>query len=317
MPPVIRRRSFKYCGPVTTLPLTLGALVTALWVLVLQAHHNSTVFTTHLSVNPSILSHPVTVNDVIVMVVTGAAHHQDRLVPILHTWAQWLPPDRLIIVSDVEDVQLGTYMAPETGGGHGPSQKKWFHGVLEVLRVLRGGLKAKWICVVDDDTFLFVPNLLRLLDSLDSFKSAIYGEICSLDACDGPCICGGGGWVAPTQVFLELAEAFETYGAWPPPCCAEMYCSDQIISKWMNTVGNVTLVQTTEFKPFPPDLYTDSEKMRQHLPTHMVAEQISWRNIVSFHYVGSGLHGTSNDVSMELLYHLASGFSGSFLKERS
>ncbi len=246
----------------------------------------------------------VTTDDILVMVITGSIHHEDRLATILGTWGRWLPHDRLVLISDTEDSDLGTYAAPNTHGGHGSSQKKWYHGILHVRKKLLAGDSAAWVCVVDDDTFIFVDNLLRLLNSLDPEDSAYYGGMCSPTECNGPCVCGGGGWVAPRKVFIDLAGALDFYGTWPPPSCAEMYYSDQILSQVMNEMGNITFVHRKEFNAYPPDFYYDAGHL-QNVEPHMKPDPILWwAGVVTFHYVGTGIHGLSKGISMRLLYDL-------------
>lgn len=246
----------------------------------------------------------VTSSDLIVMVITGKNHHEDRLRAVLDSWGKWLPRERLIVISDVEDADLGTYAAPETDGGHGPSQRKWYHGIIHVRRKLEAELSAQWICVVDDDTFLFVDNLLALLTTLNPAERAYYGEICSPWYCGGPCICGGSGWVAPTHIFVELAVTLDLYGAWPPPCCLDMYYSDQILSRVLNDMGNVTLHHRKEFKAYPPDLYYDLEQVSALEPSMRPDPVDWWGRVVSFHYVGTGIRGMSKSITMRLLYDL-------------
>ena len=187
------------------------------------------------------------IHRLVVVVITGVEYHDSRLKALLETWGRWLPRERLVVISDVFDDHLGTIEAPNTLGGYEPSQKKWHHAVLAVANQTRNGIPAEWVCVVDDDTFLFVPNLLRLISTLDPADRAWYGEVCSQE-CHGPCVCGGAEWVAPMHLFLEIADEFESNKSWPPACCTSFSSSDQIISSWMNDVAQVPSVTHPEFK---------------------------------------------------------------------
>ena len=230
------------------------------------------------------------------MVITGVFHHEDRAKPLLHTWGQWLHPKQLILISDTEDEELGTVEAPDTLGGYAASQKKWHFAILEAQDKIKDDPHIDWVVVVDDDTFLVVPNLLKLLSTFDHQERAWYGRQCSME-CNGPCVCGGGGWAAPTHVIHEIGDSFRTGASWPPPCCADMFYSDQIISKWMNDVANLPLTPREEFQIFPPD-YT----------RYSAARTARWmQGYVSFHYVGTigaEKFGTSEAVDYYLIYDL-------------
>ena len=247
------------------------------------------------------------VQRLLVVVITGVVYHESRLKALLETWGRWLPRERLLVISDVSNQHWGTIEAPNTLGGYKPSQKKWHYAALAVANRTRDGVAAEWVCVVDDDTFLFVPNLLRLISTLDPTDRAWYGELCSQE-CHGPCVCGGAGWIAPMHLFLEMADNFYSNGAWPPPCCTSFHSSDQIISTWMNDVAQVPLVTRPEFKSYPPDLYLEPELTQQVLP-HLRLGPEGFRNVVSFHYIHTGKLGTSTAITPQLLYALARGIS--------
>ena len=269
----------------------------------------SVVATEQLEFAPSVDAHVdinnVDVGHLMMVVITGVEYHESRLKDLLETWARWLPRERLVIISDVADQRWGTVEAPDTSGGYGPSQKKWYHAALAVANRTRSGVSAEWVCVLDDDTFVFIPNLLRLLSTLNPMTRAWYGEICSQE-CHGPCVCGGAGWVAPMDLFLEMADDFRDSGSWPPPCCRSFASSDQVISTWMNDVAQVPLMMRPEFKSFPPDLYLEPA-LNQQIHPHLRLGPEGYRNVVSFHYVNTGKMGTSKTITPQLLYALAKG----------
>ncbi len=255
------------------------------------------------------------VSRVLVVVLTGEVYHATRLRTLLDTWGRWVPRHNLLIVSDKAEASLGAMEAPGTLGGYESSQAKWYYAVLMAGEKLRSNRVLEWVCVVDDDTFLFVPNLLRLLASLDNTKRAYYGEICGPTECGGPCVCGGGGWVTPSHFFVEMAAAFAEYGSWPPPCCNGTIYSDLIISQWMNEVAKVPITFRKEFKSYPPDFYLRPE-LSDHIlhpdrhRSHMRLGAKGWGNVVTFHYVGTGQFGTSSAVDAKLLYSLSRAFFG-------
>jgi hypothetical protein len=237
-------------------------------------------------------SHAVSVSRILVMVITGEAHHQDRVEAILDTWGRWLPRERLLFISDAANDTLGTIRAPHTQGGHGPSQRKWFYGVLAAANASRNGLPADWFVVADDDTFLLVPNLLEFLGRHDPSKPAYFGQVCSQN-CAGPCVCGGGGWAASAPLFLRMADDFDSYGTWPPPCCKGMYYSDQIISRYLNDVQRVPLTDSKEWASQPPDFYITQWQGRTDKPR-------GFGRAVTFHYLGK-----YSCVTTRVLYALA------------
>jgi len=88
------------------------------------------------------------------------------------------------------------------------------------------------------------------------------------------------------------------------PSCAEMYYSDQILSQVINEMGNITFVHRKEFNAYPPDFYYDAGHL-QNVEPHMKPDPILWwAGVVTFHYVGTGMHGLSKGISMRLLYDL-------------
>lgn len=255
------------------------------------------------------------VNRILFIVITGQAYHESRLRTLLDTWGRWIPKSNFLLISDKADSSLGTVEAPGTSHGYEASQTKWYHAVLSAAEKLRRNPAIEWVCVADDDTFLFVPNLLRLLATLDKSKRAYYGEACSLTECSGPCVCGGGGWVAPAHFFLEMATAFAGYGSWPPPCCNATVYSDLIISQWMNEVARVPITVRKEFRSYPPDFYlrpdlSDNLFHPDRQRSHMRLGPEGWGDVVSFHYVGTGRFGTSAAINSQLLYSLSKAFFG-------
>lgn len=255
------------------------------------------------------------VHRVLFVVITGEAYHPTRLRTLLDTWGRWVPAQNLLIVSDKADSSLGTVEAPGTAAGYEASQAKWYFATLMAAERLRSRPTIDWVCVADDDTFLFVPNLLRLLATLNKTKRAYYGEVCSPTDCGGPCVCGGGGWVAPSSLFMEMATAFSNHGSWPPPCCTSTIFSDLIISQWMNEVAQVPLIFRKEFRSYPPDFYLRPELSDPLLHpdrnrSHMRLGTQGWGNVVSFHYVGTGRYGTSAAIDERLLYSLSRAFFG-------
>jgi hypothetical protein len=207
-----------------------------------------------------------------------------------------------MFVSDAPDATLNAFVAPQTSGGHGPSQRKWFYGVMEAARRIRNGLPSDFVVVADDDTFLVVPNLLRFLADKDSKQRAYWGQRCSPTNCHGgPCVCGGGGWAATAPLFLELADAFSAHGSWPLPCCSD-YNSDVSISMWMNQVAKTPLVDSAEFCSQPPGFYLAD-------PLGVKDKPEGFGRAVTFHYVDAPgfkllFYLTNAFASQELLEHL-------------
>lgn len=319
----IARKGCSYAGAklLALLFFLVGSIYFSMVIPCHASRKRSEATTEQLSFTPLVDKHVGTngvdtpdVHHILVVVITGVEYHESRLKALLETWARWLPRERLVVISDVSDPHWGTIEAPDTLGGYGPSQKKWRHAALAVANRTRNGTPAEWICVVDDDTFLLIPNLLRLISTLDPTTRAWYGEICSQE-CRGPCVCGGAGWIAPKHLFLEMADAFEISGSWPPPCCTFSHSSDQIISTWMNDVAQVPLIMQPEFKSFPPDLYL-MPNLAQQVHPHLRLGPEGFRDVVSFHYIHTGKMGTSMDITPQLLYILAKGLFGDTKENR-
>jgi hypothetical protein len=134
------------------------------------------------------------------MVITGDVHHAGRASALLEGWLSHVPC--YAVYSDTADPGLGIVGLPVEGKGYGPSQRKWplalnasyfqddaaalcpaprrnaTASAVERARAAlheRGaegggplGSRFNWYMFVDDDTFVYLPHLLRALRRFDS-----------------------------------------------------------------------------------------------------------------------------------------------------
>lgn len=80
--------------------------------------------------NRSLILRSINVSEVVIVVIMGGIHHEDRAQAILQTWGQWIPRERLLKISDTRNDTLGTIKAPPTGGSYRPSQRKRHFGII-------------------------------------------------------------------------------------------------------------------------------------------------------------------------------------------
>lgn len=273
-----------------------------------------------VSVDPQTCSgmqDPATVG---LLILTGQLFSKERIGIAASTWMRWLPPDfvgrgNLLVVSDSVETLPGprgstitTYFAPDSCCGRGPSQLKWPAGIKEFVRRAPPGLQ--WALVLDDDTYLVVPNALRLLKSRDVTSRTYYGELCSEatgfssdDASvsvrdfKAPMHCGGAGFAIPFALLRELAE-WMTPRPWP--FVREEGISDRAISWVLFRDLRVSFSYEHVFSSQPPAFYLRNEKNNK---------PDGFGTAVSFHYVRdatearelfillSAAFGTQNDTA--------------------
>jgi len=119
---------------------------------------NTNVITSH--------DHQVTVNDIFISVKTSGKFHKSRLSPILDTWFS-LAPSSTWIFSDTSDPDVtrrteGHLIKTECPSDHSRTSL-CCKMEAELTTFLTSG--RSWFCHLDDDNYLNVPALVRMLSS--------------------------------------------------------------------------------------------------------------------------------------------------------
>jgi len=124
---------------------------------------------------------------VVFAVLTGAIHHRDRAEFVKETWCSRL--DSCVFVSDERDPSLHNVVItlenlPAGVDGYQRAQLRFLPALnyMRDLLLSRGDGhspfgRAKWLVVVDDDTFVFYNNLHHHLATLDASRPIYTGDV--------------------------------------------------------------------------------------------------------------------------------------------
>ena len=119
----------------------------------------------------------VTVNDIFISVKTSGKFHQSRLSPILDTWFS-LAPSSTWIFSDTSDADV----TRRTGGRLIKTECPSDHSRTALCCKMEAELTTfltsdrSWFCHLDDDNYLNVPALVKMLSSYSPKKEWYLGK---------------------------------------------------------------------------------------------------------------------------------------------
>lgn len=182
------------------------------------------------------------------LVVTGKAYHDSRLAWAVATWMRWVQPTELYAVTDAH---IGgswnghEIVVPEACCDRIQSQKKWREGIVALARSAPASIE--WVAVVDDDSFIVVPNVGRFLSEMDPNARRVYGHRCPVGIMCGPAT------IYPRFLIDELA-AYLSPGScewWP-----ENIMSDVILGEYLSqTLMKVEFLDSAEFSGRDPAFF--------------------------------------------------------------
>eukprot|EP00966_Prymnesium_polylepis_P171462 3964258-Prymnesium_polylepis.1 len=162
--------------------------------------------------------------DLFVGVMTSAKYHDTRCPLIKQTYATALPAGHLAFYSNAADATLPAIRVDETSfpgaqsAGGNPylrAQLRWPEALRRALDASRA-VQARWTMIVDDDTFVVPPNVLRVLRGYDPAGRVLIGQACVIAGV--PRMCGGAGWVMSTPLHQALVGVL-------PRCRAKSGCA--------------------------------------------------------------------------------------------
>ena len=90
-----------------------------------------------------------------------------------------------------------------------PAQYRYLPA-LQAARRARPFAQFRWVVIVDDDSYVFVPHMLRLLSGYSHRRAVMLGEFKG----DGSYACGGAG-ACTTALAIQLPEVSEEAEAHP------------------------------------------------------------------------------------------------------
>merc|ERR1740121_942825 len=182
---------------------------------------------------------------------------------IVHVIEQGLVANTSAVVADVVGIPesaLNTTALKPFCKGKGPrcvgyrlAALKYVWGLVTCMRQLlkMGRKRPQWVVVKDDDTYVHVPNLLKLGASLTNHTDDLVGI--ANKGCSG--ICGGAGWL----LTGGLANAFvgkpgDEYLAFQAEKSAQIksFQYDMFVPKAHTMVPGAKLINSLAFHPFPP-----------------------------------------------------------------
>ena len=67
-------------------------------------------------------------------------------------------------------------------------------------------MNTSWICLVDDDTFVNIVSLKRMLSRMNSSESLLIGHVLA----PYKCLWGGAGMILSRQAYVEITKAIRT-----------------------------------------------------------------------------------------------------------
>ena len=159
-------------------------------------------------------------DDIAVLVITGAGMERKRLDLVVKSWAQFHPPS-VFFFSEAQQVDFdlhpkSTFVHVDSPGGHAGTHKVSLmlkHAVDTMLGDPRG---FKWFVFADDDTYVRLPVLSQLLRQYELRDDE---EPRMLASCSHPEFPNGGAGIALSRSWVEryAKQVRQTPSASPDP----------------------------------------------------------------------------------------------------
>lgn len=207
----------------------------------------------------------------IALVVSSAATHAQRLVPILRTWGRARDGFHLVVVGDDIPALSGARVFNFSDTTHA-AQRRWPLGLLALLADAELA-EVEWVFVLDDDAFLDHRHVQRLLSSVSARRPAIYGQRCPSGQ-----FCGGAGWLAHRSVLQRLVPSAAA------ACNDGGESYDVCFTRVMGGLG-LELVERGEFCSQPPAFYAPVDPGGRIRDKEDDGLRAGMEHAVTFHYI--------------------------------
>ena len=213
----------------------------------------------------------------IALVVSSAATHVTRMVPILRTWGRHRKGFHLVVVTDQTlpgEVHGHVFNFTDT---YDDAQRRWPLGLMRLLTLMLNETSVlndvPWVFVLDDDAFLDHRHVQRLLRSINPRRPAIYGQLCPSGQ-----FCGGAGWLAHRTVLQRLLpSAAAACGGGGEPY-------DLCFSNVLPYV-RIEMIERGEFCSQPPAFYAPVDTGGRILDKEDAGLRAGMDYAVTFHYI--------------------------------
>ena len=197
--------------------------------------------TTVMSVHPCIRAvagaRPLDASTDLAVVVMAGSVRLERARAAASTWASMLPREAVLFVGDVNDEASGMITLPSLAGraGYHDAQHRTLRGLQHLVATPSRLRDARWVLLVDDDTYVNVPELLGLVAPFNSDAPLLMGHFFY-----GPeerggdeisVVGGGGGMLLSRRAAERVAAALYT------PACPYLPFNDVTISHCASTLG--------------------------------------------------------------------------------
>lgn len=199
--------------------------------------------------------------DRLLFVVMCSSDKRERIEWLLQTWLAWLPPQNIVLLSDVDIPGYPLSVLPPLPAdayinSKFPNPSNYQSANLRHLRSVQwlGKInttaiqKVDWIFMVDDDTFVNLPLLLLYLRHIPSDLPFLIGHLWDSPPWDAKLKglaypSGGAGMLLSKVAFKGLAEVLFT-----PLCEMQTYLNDVTIGLCAHA-ANITKVHSSKFLP--------------------------------------------------------------------
>lgn len=227
------------------------------------------------------LGRPLQDQDVIIAVKTTGKFHQERLGILRATWAT---PGSAVFLSDKEDEEFGT-VDLRTEWGQDVAQTKGHcaktHAILKHLDKYYPDRLV--YVIVDDDTFLSIPRLHRMLDSYRLDQELYLGQRYGYGYTDTG---GGFDYVTMGGGVALSRKTLTKFLASGLSCPAPDHPDDMQMGDWMEALSTPTV---------------HDDRFHQAQPRYYNQFELGQRALVSFHkFLTKRVHGDVFAVDLDL-----------------
>ena len=274
----------------------------------------------------------LSVSQMQVVVATAGKYHRERGDPLMAAWGSQVPVGRIHMYSDGEESeqQLPVVYFPHTPGpplppnstvepphafsqyyslngsdSHVPyvkAQVRFLQGMQHSFPLMLADESVRWLMVVDDDTFVFWPNLLAVVAQYNSSEVHSLGNTLIHDQGKSH-NAGGAGWLLSRGAVVAMRERIvECYGAlWGESDDKRMFYDVLVVNCFMEALHTMTH-NREELEEMNIRNYTHSSLLRPdplHPPDLIYRRSTGKVKGATFHYMkGYEMLGAHNVAMM-------------------
>ena len=256
----------------------------------------------------------LSISQVHVFVLTSAGYHRSRADAVMSSWGSEVPPGHLYMYSDQDDDLQQLPVVPFThtpgivtvpGGvgadgqpfptvtrlawngsdhlsGYERAQFRWLLGMQHSFPLIEADPSVRWLLIVDDDTYVHWPNLLRVAAQYNSSEVHAVGLI-NTNLKGHHTLNGGAGWLLSRPVITATAphldDCYAPFHSALQEGVNRLFWDIQLVECLSNMTGLDTH-NRPEFNRFQPRHFS-----RRRWGNWMDAYMRGEVNSATFHYV--------------------------------